>query len=146
MSLTVIDDGLYTSIQDVGRTGYQAYGFSKSGPMGYFSMQLANYIAQNKPNDAVLEMSLIGPTLYADTDCVIAVTGADMQVEINEKGIQLGKAITLRAGDTLKFKAAKFGVYSYLAVQGGILVNNILGSKALVVRTNNKGLQFRRLK
>lgn len=145
MTIEMIEEGLYSSIQDLGRAGYQSSGFPVSGVMDEFSAVMANYLVGNEKNEAVLEMSFMGPSLVFHEDTVIALTGGNMSANVNQKAIPYGKPIAVQAGDILQLRTARTGVYSYLAVRGGFRISKILGSKSMVVRADIKGLLGRKL-
>lgn len=81
----VIKPGMFTTIQDKGRIGYQKYGVLTSGGMDPLSLRIANILTGNQENEAVLEITLMGPgpVLTCQKDQLIAVTGADVEVEID---------------------------------------------------------------
>ncbi|WP_066192227.1 5-oxoprolinase subunit C family protein [Gracilibacillus timonensis] len=140
MTIEVIEAGLHSTIQDAGRSGYQSYGFSLSGPMDEYAAQLANILVGNPMKQELLELSFIGPTLQFHHPAIIAITGADMSANLNQQPIQLGRPIQIMAGDTLQLRTAKVGTYSYIAVKNGFEIPTVLGSKSMVVRTNITGL------
>ena len=133
MSFTIIEEGLYTTIQDLGRN-YRSYGFSVAGPMDRHAMQLANLLVGNKESEAVIEMSFMGPTIQFEHDALIAITGADMSANIEKRSIKRYRPIFVKKGDTLQFRSAKKGTYSYLAVKGGLASPEILGSQSTILR------------
>ena len=46
--------------------------------MDTYAFSLANALVGNDINQSAIEATLLGPTIEIDTDCVFAVTGADM--------------------------------------------------------------------
>ena len=72
MSITVLNPGLLTTVQDQGRVGYQQFGVSVSGVMDPRSAALANILAGNDQGEAVLECTMMGPQLQFDKANVIA--------------------------------------------------------------------------
>lgn len=135
MSFTIIEEGLYTTIQDLGRN-HRSHGFSVAGPMDRHAMQLANLLVGNHESEAVIEMSFMGPTIQFERDALIAITGADMSANIEKKNLERYRPIFVRKGDTLQFRSAKKGTYCYLAISGGIASPTILGSKSTILRAN----------
>ncbi|WP_054859865.1 hypothetical protein [Gracilibacillus sp. JCM 18860] len=112
IKMRVIEEGLHTSIQDLGRIGYRSSGFPISGPMDSFSMKLANYLVGNKENTAVVEMSFVGPTIEWTKDAIISITGADMVPRLNGKQISLYRPIIIRSGGHPAISyCAKWSVY-----------------------------------
>ena len=63
MGIRILKGGMMTTVQDLGRTGYQSQGFSVAGVMDVRSFKIANLLLDNPENEAVLEITLIGPTL-----------------------------------------------------------------------------------
>ncbi|WP_407271074.1 biotin-dependent carboxyltransferase family protein [Radiobacillus sp. PE A8.2] len=145
MGLKIIEEGLLTTIQDLGRTGYQAFGFSVGGVMDPWAMQLANLIVNNDEKEAVLEMSFLGPSITFEANVVIALTGADMSPKINDQPIELYKPIPVKRGDTLQLRTAKTGLHSYLAVQGGMSIPAKLNSKSTAMNAQFGGFEGRKL-
>jgi biotin-dependent carboxylase-like uncharacterized protein len=126
----VIEKGLYTSIQDLGRIGYQKYGVPISGAMDGESAKLSNLISGNEENSAVMEITLQGPKLRFLIPTRISLTGADLSPKINNQNIPLNTSIYIQKGDILAFGKRKFGVRCYLAVAGGFRTESILGSRS----------------
>ena len=85
MSISVLNSGLLTTIQDRGRYGYEKYGVIVSGAMDQYSMKIANILVGNDENEGVLEITLIGPALKIKKGNLISITGADISPTINEK-------------------------------------------------------------
>lgn len=127
----VIKPGILTSVQDMGRFGYQRYGVPVSGAMDTFALQLANILVGNKRNDAALEVTLMGPTLEAKAPITIAVTGADLSPSINTHPIQMWKSYHVAKGDRLSFGKRQSGMRAYIAVAGGLDVPEFFGSKSV---------------
>ena len=80
MGIRVLKGGMMTTVQDLGRTGYQSQGFSVSGVMDVRSFKIANLLLDNPENEAVLEFTLIGPTLEFTSETII-----QSQVEISAR-------------------------------------------------------------
>ncbi|MCD2476551.1 KipI antagonist, partial [Staphylococcus aureus] len=77
--------GLLTTVQDIGRTGYQKYGVLASGAMDTVSLRIANLLIGNGENEAGLEITMMGPgpSFHFSKQTLIAVTGADFTLRIN---------------------------------------------------------------
>ena len=131
MSVIVEDAGIFTTIQDSGRTGYEKFGVSPSGPMDYVSFVLANILVGNSRGQCALEMTLKGARLRFESDCVIAVTGADMSPTLNGRECGMYRAVQVKAGDVLSMGFAKDGCRTYIAFHGGLDVPAIMGSRSV---------------
>ena len=87
MSITVLNPGLLTTVQDQGRVGYQQFGVSVSGVMDPRSATLANILVGNEDGEAVLECTMMGPHLqFNETNC-IAITGGDLGATLDGKAV-----------------------------------------------------------
>ena len=80
--LRVLTPGLLTTIQDLGRWGFQSSGVSVAGPMDVYAHRLANALVGNRDGDATLEVTLVGPELECDDERVIAMTGAEFELSV----------------------------------------------------------------
>lgn len=145
MSMEILAPGLLSTIQDLGRFGFQASGFAPSGAADSLSMKRANALVGNAPEEAVLEMMLLGITARFHTDCVIALTGADMAPKINGADAENGAAIRIEAGDVLELSGTRDGMGCYLSVSGGFDVPMVMGSRSTGLRFSIGGLDGRRL-
>ncbi|NLA66027.1 MAG: biotin-dependent carboxyltransferase family protein, partial [Leucobacter sp.] len=130
MALEIISPGLATTVQDRGRFGYYRYGIPQGGAMDQYSAALANRLAGNTPDEALLECTYLGPQLKSDVDAVIAVTGSPVEVLVDGESVAQNSRIELRAGQVLSFGVIKAGSKFFIAVAGGIDVPKVLGSRS----------------
>lgn len=145
MGIQVLQPGLLTTVQDQGRFGHQRIGMSPAGAMDLHAMRLANLLVDNDRDEAVLEMTMLGPKLQFTRGCVFAVTGADMGARLDGEMVPWGCAVTAPAGSVLQFGAARSGCRAYLAVAGGFDVPVLYGSKSTLLRSSLGGFQGRKL-
>jgi allophanate hydrolase subunit 2 len=117
--IEVLQSGLHSTIQDLGRFGYRNLGVPVSGAMDVISANMANFLLDNQLSDAVVEISLMGPKLLFNTNTLIAITGGYRTPRINGKTIYNDRLIIIKKGDVLSFGNLLYGVRSYLAVKGG---------------------------
>ena len=127
----ILSPGALTTIQDAGRVGYGDRGFSPSGAVDQKAMEIANILVGNAGKEAVLECTLMGPTLVFTCNTVIALTGADMQAKLSGTDIPVNQAVPVHAGAMLQMGVAIKGCRGYLAVAGGMQIPEVLGSKSL---------------
>ncbi|ADT84018.1 5-oxoprolinase subunit C family protein [Thermococcus barophilus] len=122
-----------TTIQDLGRYGYQKFGIPVSGVMDEVSARLANYLVGNHDNASLIEFVLKGPTIRFHSSAVFAVAG-DVDVRLNGIPIEPWQSHWAKRGDVLEIGLLKSGVYGYIAFAGGILCDKILGSCSTYLR------------
>ncbi|MCP2254531.1 biotin-dependent carboxylase uncharacterized domain-containing protein [Prauserella aidingensis] len=143
--LRVRAGGLYTTVQDTGRFGHYHMGMPPSGAMDTYSAVVANMLVGNPDGAGVLEGTYIGPTLEFTDDRVVAVTGADVPVTLNDEPVEPWTAIRVRSGDVLGFAMIRAGCRAYVAVSGGIDVPVYLGSRSTYTLTGIGGHEGRKL-
>ena len=142
---TAVSPGFFTTIQDEGRWGYQAYGMPVAGAMDRYAYRAANLLVGNKPSAAVIEMTLLGAAFKFDKDLLIAICGADMQAKLDGVSVKNWSSFLVTKGSELKFDYAQTGCRTYMAVRGGIEVPSVLGSRSTYTRAKVGGLQGRAL-
>jgi antagonist of KipI len=129
-SISVIKPGMLTTVQDTGRWGFQSRGVPVAGPMDPVSHRLANALAGNGRDAALLEITLLGPELEFEDERLVAVAGADFELALDGRVVTSVGAFTVSAGSRLRFGARRSGARAYLAVAGGIAVPPVLGSRS----------------
>lgn len=144
--IRVLDGGLFTTVQDAGRYGFQRYGVPVSGAMDRGALRAANALVGNDQAAAVLEITLLGPRLEFLAPATIALTGADLRPRVGEAALPTWQSVTLQAGTVLSFAGTEDGVRSYLAIAGGFDVPVILGSRSTYTRSRLGGFDGRALK
>ncbi|MCJ7684695.1 MAG: biotin-dependent carboxyltransferase family protein, partial [Desulfobacteraceae bacterium] len=145
-TLEILAPGPLTTVQDRGRFGFGQYGVPPSGALDSFSLRMGNLLVGNRENEASLEITVIGPKIVALIDTLIAITGADLQPKINESPLEMWRSQLLKKGDVLSFKGPKSGCRAYLAIGGGISVQDIMGSKSTNLAAQFGGLEGRALR
>jgi len=144
--LTVRKPGLLTTIQDLGRPGYQQYGVTAGGAMDAYALRAANLMVGNAEGEAALEITLAGPTLRFERETLIALTGADLAPSIGGEPLPMWRPVRVRAGAVLEFRTALNGCRAYLAAAGGFGVPEALGSRSTDLRAGLGGLEGRALR
>ncbi|MGI4861751.1 MAG: biotin-dependent carboxyltransferase family protein [Janthinobacterium lividum] len=144
-AMHVAKPGLLSTVQDIGRYGYQRLGVPVNGVMDEWSHRIANTLVGNGPDAASLESTLVGPAVWFDRDVLIALTGADMQASIDYVPAPRQRALLVRRGAMLRFGSCVKGARGYLAVRGGFAVEPVLASRSTFVRGGFGGVEGRAL-
>lgn len=144
--IRVLKPGLLSSIQDLGRTGYQKFGVIASGAMDPFSHRMANLLAGNQENEPTLEITMMGPVLTFEQDTLISICGGDLSPSINGQPIRTWRSVFVKKGSELKFGGCKKGCRAYLAAAGGFAVPEVMNSKSTYLRAGLGGFKGRALK
>lgn len=130
MAVKVVKPGLLTTVQDLGRPGYFHLGIPMSGAMDRLALRAANMLVGNDEGAAALEAVFMGPELAFETDAVVAVTGAELPVFVDDTEQPGWTAFAVKAGQTLSFGFLKSGARAYIAISGGIDTPLALGSRS----------------
>lgn len=146
MSLTVIRPGLLSSLQDLGRYGYQKHGVVVSGAMDSLAHRLANILVGNKEKEATMEITMIGPLLEFGSDALISLCGGDLSPAIEGVPVPMFRPVWVKKGARLTFGSCTRGCRTYLAVAGGFDIPLVMGSKSTYIRGGLGGYQGRSLK
>ena len=146
MSIRILNPGLQTTIQDLGRNGYSHYGVSSSGAADDLSFRLGNLIVGNKENLAAIEMTLLGGDYKFDIDANISLTGSKFDAKIDGESLHFYKNIPIQSGQLLSIGQSLQGSRCYLAVRGGIDINDVLSAKTTHLTSKIGGVDGRSLK
>lgn len=144
--LRVVQPGLFTTVQDLGRPHAIAAGVPPGGAMDRFAHRAANLLVGNEDGDATLECTLSGPHLVAEQACLVAITGADLQPRINDRPAPMWTSTFIGQGDHLTFGLRREGARAYIAVAGGIRGDRWIGSMSTNVMAGRGGIHGRVLK
>ncbi len=143
--LNVLDGGLQTTVQDAGRFAWYHIGMPPAGAMDQFSFRVGNILVGNRDDTAALEITFAGPVMETTEDAVVAVTGADLSVTLNDTPVPQWVAHRVRAGDRIACGQAERGVRAYFCISGGITIPSLLGSRSTYLLARFGGVEGRRI-
>jgi allophanate hydrolase len=133
--LEVVSAGPATSVQDRGRIGVQRFGLPPSGAMDLAALAAANALAGNAPFAAAIEIGPLGAEFVArDGALRVALSGAARPVQQDGQPVALHRTLLLAEGERLRLGPARDGVFSYLALEGGVSGDPVFGSLAVNAR------------
>ena len=130
MAIRIVNSGLSTTVQDLGRPGYYNIGIPLSGGMDRFALRAANMLVGNDEGAAVLEAVFMGPQIQFTSDAMVAVTGAELPPKLNGEIQPTWTSFKVKRGQLLSFDYLKDGARAYIAISGGIEVPVVLGSRS----------------
>jgi allophanate hydrolase len=147
--LKILSPGLHTTVQDLGRIGFQDIGVPVSGALDGLGLRLANALVGNPHGTAALEILVSGPVLEIAADSArlaLVGTGASLGVRGETPRVAVaGQSLTVQRGDIVQIALGRHSACCYLAVEGGIAVPKVLGSASTYVRAALGGLNGRAL-
>lgn len=146
MDVEVLHAGMFTTVQDLGRSHYQQYGVPVGGAMDKNALRMINMLVGNEENEAGLEITIMGPKLLIKKTTLLAIGGADMEPLLNGERIPLWRPILAEEGSMLCLGKAKSGCRAYVTFAGGININRTMGSKSTYIRAALGGIEGRMLK
>ena len=146
VAIEVIKPGAFTTLQDLGRHGYQHLGVPVGGAMDEVSHRLANALVGNPASSPTLEITLLGPTFRFEGDALVACCGANLAMTIDGEAVPHAAAARVPAGATLQFGRRVTGLRAYLAVRGGLAADTVMGSASTYARGGFGGHHGRALR
>jgi biotin-dependent carboxylase-like uncharacterized protein len=154
-ALRVLAPGLMTTLQDLGRPGWQHLGVPVSGALDHVSLRAANLLVGNPTGVGALEIAYQGPTLRVEADSVrVALAGGRAPIDIlpadgdGSAGRRLApcESVRLLRGEVLRIGALTGSAVAYLAVEGGFAIAPVLGSQSTLIRAAIGGFEGRALR
>src|SRR5438067_4943502 len=141
MSIQVLRPGLLMTVQDMGRHGHQHMGLCPGGAMDPLALTLANALVSNDHGAAALELTVLGPDLLFERDTLVALVGAEFEADM-----PINRPVLVARGSRVSISRAARGARGYLAIAGGIMVEEVLGSRSTYLPGGFGGLAGRVLK
>jgi biotin-dependent carboxylase-like uncharacterized protein len=142
----VLEPGILTTIQDLGRYGFSQFGVPPSGALDPFSSRVGNLLVGNPEREACIEITVMGLKLKALREAVIAVTGGDLSPTLNGEPLEMWRTHLLVEGDIINFKKVRTGCRAYLATSGGLIFPQVMGSRSTYLSGRFGGLDGRALR
>jgi 5-oxoprolinase (ATP-hydrolysing) subunit C len=139
--LVVKQAGPLALIQDAGRFGVGHLGVTQGGAADWISFRWANWLLGNTLNSAALEIVMGGGLSFeTEREVRLALTGADLDAQLDGKPLAPNTSFKLLPGQRLVFRQPRQGLRAYLAFPGGLNAPEVLGSRACTAREELGGL------
>ncbi len=145
MGVIVQKSGLLTTVQDLGRTGYQRYGIAVGGAVDGFAARVANMLVGNPDDAALLELALIGPELRFEQESLVAWCGGDFPAKLDGAPLPKDRPVRVPQGGVISFGPVQEGAMAWLAASGGFDVPVLLRSRSTYRRAKFGGVEGRGL-
>ena len=143
--LSILEPGLLTTIQDLGRLHWYHIGMPPAGALDNFAFRVGNLLVGNPEDAAGLEVTYSGPSFEVTSESLIAITGADIACTINNQPAAQWRAYALHPGDRVSLGGVRRGARAYICLAGGITVSERLGSRSTYMLGRFGGLDGRKL-
>ena len=127
--------GIFTTVQNLGRSGYRSLGVNPGGAMDRTAVRLINCLLGNDENAAVLEMHFPAAEIVFESPATFILGGANFGAELDGQIVNNWRCFSAKAGSTLKFCERTKGNRTYLAVAGGLKYEQVLGSSSTRIET-----------
>lgn len=128
--IKVLHPGIYCTVQDLGRVGYAKLGVPQAGALDATAAKRANLLLNQSETAAVIEITYGQGKFEFTSDMIIALTGGDFSPKLNSESVVMNKVLWVKKGMVLSFGERHYGARVYLAVQGGIQTDEVLGSRS----------------
>lgn len=146
MSITLLSNGILTTVQDLGRHGSRRFGINPGGAMDSRAVRLVNILLGNDESEAALEMHFPAPQIRFEEPAVFALGGAEFGAVLDDAPVDNWRPYFAEKGSTLKFTGKKLGARCYLNVKGGFAIEKWLGSSSTNLKAQVGGFHGRALK
>jgi len=143
--IRILNGGMLTTVQDLGRLGYSAYGVSPGGAMDSWAMKIANRLVGNDDGRGGLEITSTGLKIQWRTDALFSITGGDLGAFLNDQPLRPWCAYPAKKGDILGFNKGHWGLRAYLAIAGGFELPKVMGSQSTDLKGKFGGFLGRKL-
>lgn len=143
--MKIIKAGIWDTVQDLGRYGKQHLGINPTGAMDKYAMQVANALVGNDLNEAVIEMHSPAAGFLFTQPALIAISGADFSPMINGEEVPGLHPIYIQKNDVLQFHRPIKGARVYIAIAGGIKIDDWLDSMSTNLKAKAGGYDGRKL-
>ncbi|KAH8056013.1 AHS1-like protein [Aureococcus anophagefferens] len=144
----VLEPGMLSTVQDLGRRGYAQHGVSRSGAADDAALRVGNALVGNAPGAPGLEVAMGGLKLRCVHACRVALAGADTGAtvvrdlgygDVETLDAAVGRTLALRENDELRLGFAGDGARAYVCVAGGVDVDEVLGSASTDLQARASG-------
>lgn len=145
MALKIVRPGVQATLQAVPRNGTRHLGVPASGPADPLSMALANRLVGNPAHACALELPFGLAAFELEADCVLAIAGAPAAIVLGGRDVEMHQTLHARAGEPLSIGAPEAGARIYLAIAGGFIGDEFLGSRSTCLPAGFGGFEGRAL-
>src|SRR5512139_2952702 len=142
----VLEPGILTTIQDLGRYGFSQFGVPPSGALDTFSLRVSNLLVGNEEEEACLEITLMGLRIRSLNEVVMAITGGDLSPTLNGETLDMWRTHLLVQDDVIALKKVTSGCRAYLSAGGGFVVPKMMGSCSTYLSGKFGGVEGRHLR
>jgi antagonist of KipI len=146
MSVIVARAGFFTTVQDLGRTGFRQHGVSLGGALDAHALRVANLLVGNDESAAGIETTMGPVRLRFEAERLIAWSGGAVNVHNGSIGVPAGRAAIVRPGEEVSLVAGEHAARAWLAISGGVDAPIVLGSRSTDLRARFGGLEGRALR
>ncbi|MEB8147118.1 biotin-dependent carboxyltransferase family protein [Staphylococcus xylosus] len=144
MSIKILNPGLFSTVQDLGRIGYQDQGFSTAGALDTYALRIGYTLIGN--NGPAIEFTIVGPTIQFLTDNTFVLTGGHFEASLNNQVISSQTVIFVKKGDELKIGSVVDGARGYILFGKPLNIQKVANSYSTHTRSKIGGYKGRALK
>lgn len=143
--IRIVRAGFVTSVQDRGRSGLRHLGIPSAGALDWLALSVANALAANSATMAGVEITAGNVVVEFGDRRRFSLCGAETGAELDGSRIPAWSTGVAEAGQRLTLHAPTDGMRTYFAVNGGISVDAVMGSRSTDLAAGFGGFKGRRL-
>ncbi|RNE67313.1 5-oxoprolinase subunit C family protein [Cryobacterium tepidiphilum] len=125
-----VDGAGVAVVTDLGRSRGPAVGLPVNGALDQYSARVANILVANSEGDPIIEVTAFDFAFTAESDLLIAVTGAPMTLLVDGIERSMWEPVSVGAGQQIALYEMAAGLRTYVAVHSSFDVPVLLDSCA----------------
>ena len=138
--------GPQATLQGNQRAGYRYSGIPSSGPADPVSHAIANHLVGNHASTTGIEITYGPFSVEFQASAAIALTGAVAPTSLNGRVVSFHETLFVKQGDFLEVGRPDHGLRTYLAISGGVVGDEFLGSESTYIPAGLGGFDGRALR
>ncbi|CUS55668.1 Allophanate hydrolase 2 subunit 2 [hydrothermal vent metagenome] len=146
MTLRIMNAGPQATLQGNQRAGYRYSGIPSSGPADPVSHAIANHLVGNHASTTGIEITYGPFSVEFQASAAIALTGAVAPTSLNGRVVSFHETLFVKQGDFLEVGRPDHGLRTYLAISGGVVGDEFLGSESTYIPAGLGGFDGRALR
>jgi biotin-dependent carboxylase-like uncharacterized protein len=143
--IEIVNPGWLSLMVDRGRVGFADIGVPSSSALDRYAFDAANYLTGSEADAPVLEVIGSGFAFMAHGDISCAVTGARVEVSVNDNPVPPWTCFEIPRGGAVTVKEVREGFRYYVSFSGAVVTEEIMGSRSTNLECGFGGFRGRPL-
>ena len=143
--IEIVNPGWLSLVVDRGRVGFADIGVPSSSALDRYAFDAANYLTGSEADAPVLEVIGSGFAFMAHGAIFCAVTGARVEVSVNDNPVPPWTCFEIPRGGAVTVKEVREGFRYYVSFSGAVVTEEVMGSRSTNLECGFGGFRGRPL-